>query len=220
MARNWMAQETDPASREAPGSLTEAAGTADAGHHVTSGFRALLGGRCHMPEGHVERLAAAKRLREGCLSWQERVEQRLVTKLRLAQVLDRCDARRQHAVEQRAVDLVGTADGTGHVEVEGTVERPHGAPDLGHQHLAEHRQPPGQVTGLLAQDLAGAQEALVHVDAVIAVTGRAVDLAQSRRVLVDARDERVDDGLAVGSTEAVHLASRAVTGRSSPRRRR
>ncbi len=37
------------------------------------------------------------------------------------------------------------------------------------------------------------QEALAHVDAVVAITDGAVDLAQQLGVLVDGVDERIDD---------------------------
>ena len=122
----------------------------------------------------------------------ERVDHRLVAGLGRAQLLDRVESGVERREQLRAAERVGVAERLAGPAQGRAPERTAGTADGGDQGLAGDDQEPagGEESPLSGQRLLDRLEPAVHVDAVVAVSDRGVELAEIVALRPDRRGDR------------------------------
>ena len=172
-------RERSPRRLARPSLATMSAGALERGGGLVLHGAEAGGEIAPLPVRALERLARRR----------EHVDQRLVADLGLAEIGDRVLAGAERARERAGIERIPILDDVADLEEERSVERAHRAADLVEQRVADHAAGLGERGLAPVEALDHHAEALAHVDAVITVAGRAVDLGE----LVLGGDDRARD---------------------------
>ena len=157
-----------------------------------------------MPEGVLEARTSGECGLESVPAWNQGVDHRLVSRLGLAACLDAGDAGLEGRGPIVRAELVLSGHGGSHLQEERPVEGAAGAPDRRHERHAGGLQEGADVLFLtcgVELDENG-RHASLHVDPVVAVSDRRVELGQLLLVRADLGREGPDPAHDVVVAEA------------------